>query len=439
MERHNTSRTRASYVRTGGLALGAAMAAALLVSCAGHTSVASSGAAAVAATGEQNDVAVARAEQRVAKSSRDVRARTALAQAYLSAGRFDSAATTFEDAISLGDTDPHTALGAALAYIGAGRNAEAQAVLQRVQDKLPASDYGLAVALAGDPAAGVTILTDVVRGGEATPKARQNLAYAYALDGRWSEARLIASQDLAGDQLEARLHEWAANVAPTQGRERIAALLGAPLRGDAGQPAMLALNQPAESAQLAVADVPAPAAAPATAPAGELPAVQSGESFWGANQPDEAAPAPVPAAVPAPAPRVVAAVAEAAPVKHFVPAPAAQQNPAARRVAAAVPASRQKAVSSPPATHLVQLGSFRTMDGAKRAWVLFQTKNPKLKDHALRITEAQVNGQRYYRVAALGFDRDSAESLCTSVRKGGAACLAYAENRSQPGAMLASR
>lgn len=425
MERLNSTRTR-----TAALGLGAAMAAALLVSCAGHSPVASSGAA-VVASGEQGDVAIARAEQRVVKSPRDAGARATLAQAYLAAGRFDSAATTFEDAISLGDQDPHTALGAALAYTGAGRNAEALAVLERVQDKLPGSDYGLAVALAGQPAMGVSILTDVVRGGEATPKARQNLAYAYALDGRWQEARLIASQDLTGDQLEARLNEWAASAGAERGRERIAGLIGAPLRGDAGQPAMLALNQPADAPKLAVADVPAPAAAPAPATA-ELPAVQSGESFWGSSQPEEATQAP--------ASQMVAVAAEAVPVpvsaKRFAATPAAPKVAAPR---AAAPAPRAKLAAAQPTTHLVQLGSFRTMDGAKRAWAIFQTKNPKLRDHALRISEAQVNGQRYYRVAAEGFDRDSAQSLCSTVRKTGSACLAYAEHRPLPGAMLASR
>lgn len=432
MERLNSTRTR-----TAGLALGAAMAAALLVSCAGQSSVASSGTAAVAA-GEQGDVQIARAEQRVAKSPRDARARTALAQVYLTAGRFDSAATTFEDAISLGDDNPQTALRAALAYAGAGRNEEAMAVLQRVQAQLPGSDFGLAVALAGQPATGVSILTDVVRGGEATPKARQNLAYAYALDGRWREARLIASQDLTGDQLDARLNEWAANAAPTQGRERIASLIGAPLRGDPGQPAMLALNPSTDGTQVAAAEATAPeAAAPTPAPApvqvaaagGELPAVQAGESFWGANQPEEASPAP--AAAPRPAASVAAAFRNL-PKPTFAPAHVAEA-PAARRTAS------QPTRVAGGTTHLVQLGSFRTMDGAKRAWAIFQTKNPKLKDHALRITEAQVNGQRYYRVAAEGFDRGSAESLCSTVRKGGSPCLAYSDRSPLPGAKLASR
>ncbi|TCM38087.1 sporulation related protein [Novosphingobium sp. ST904] len=397
--------------RNAGLAVCTAMAAALLVSCAGQMPLAATGATAVsgdAEAGRSADRDLARAEQRVARSRRDGSARAALAQAYLSAGRFDSAATTFEDAVSLGDQSPRTGLGTALAYIGAGRSAEATAVLARLHDRIPASDYGLAISLAGQPAEGVAVLTDVVRGGENTPKARQNLAYAYALDGRWREARLIASQDVPADQLDARLGQWAAAARPDQSRARIAGLIGAPLRSDPGQPAMLALDTPAGNVQMARVEAPEPAPA---APTGELPPVQTGESFWGTSRTAEAAPAPV--AMPAAPVRMAAA------------------NPAPVRKAA--PARKPQTVSSTQATHLVQLGSFRTMDGARRAWGIIQSRNPALKGHGLRITEAKVNGQTYYRVAAEGFDQRAAQSVCSSVRQGGNPCLAYAQQRPLPG------
>ncbi len=385
-------------LRHAGLAICTAMGAVLLVSCAGQAPFARAGSS--AAPGEPADKDLSRAEQRVARSPRDASARAALAQSYLAAGRFDSAATTFEDAISLGDQSPRTGLSTALAYIGAGRGAEAMAVLQRFRNGISASDYGLAVALAGRPDAGVDILTDVVRGGENTPKARQNLAYAYALDGRWREARLIASQDVPADQLDARLGEWAKAARPDQSRARIAGLIGAPLRSDPGQPTMLALNAPAAAPQFAKAEIPAPA------PEAELPPVQSGESFWGAYQPQDEAPVPPPA-----------------PARAAVrPAP----KPAAPKVAVS-------------GTHLVQLGSFRTMDGAKKAWGIFQSRNPALKGHDLRITEAKVNGLTYYRVAAGGFDQRTAQSVCSSVRKGGNPCLAYAQQRPLPGSVRMSQ
>lgn len=398
-------------LRHAGLAICTAMGAVLLVSCAGQAPFARAGSS--AAPGEHADKDLARAEQRVARSPRDASARAALAQSYLAAGRFDSAATTFEDAIALGDQNPRTGLSTALAYIGADRGAEAMAVLQRFRNGIAASDYGLAVALAGQPAVGVDVLTDVVRGGDNTPKARQNLAYAYALDGRWREARLIASQDVPADQLDARLGEWAKAARADQSRARIAGLIGAPLRSDPGQPTMLALNAPAAAPKFAKAEVPAPA------PEAELPPVQSGESFWGAYQPQDEAPAPPPAP-----PR--AAVRPAL-------------KPATPKVAVAARALPVPAKAAASGTHLVQLGSFRTMDGAKKAWGIFQSRNPALKGHDLRITEAKVNGLTYYRVAAAGFDQRTAQSVCSSVRAGGNPCLAYAQQRPLPGSVRMSQ
>jgi Flp pilus assembly protein TadD len=411
-----------SRPRNAAFAICTAMGAVLLVSCAGPAPFARAGSS--AAPGEPShakpaDKDLARAEQRVARSPRDASARAALAQAYLAAGRFDSAATTFEDAISLGDQNPRTGLSTALAYIGAGRGAEAMAVLQRFQNQIPASDYGLAVALAGRPAVGVDVLTDVVRGGENTPKARQNLAYAYALDGRWREARLIASQDVPADQLDSRLGEWAKAARPDQSRARIAGLIGAPLRADPGQPAMLALNAPATAPQFAKAEVLAKAEA--RAPEAELPPVQSGESFWGAYQPQDEAPAPPPS--------VPVRVAAARPMSKPV-------TPKVAVATRALPVPAKTAVSG---THLVQLGSFRTMDGAKKAWGIFQSRNPALKGHDLRITEAKVNGLTYYRVAAGGFDQRTAQSVCSSVRQGGNPCLAYAQQRPLPGSVRMSQ
>ncbi|EQB19611.1 SPOR domain-containing protein [Novosphingobium lindaniclasticum] len=392
----------------------AVVAAGLIASCAGRMPLSRADAAAPSDSADRTDLA--RAEQRVARSPRDASSRAALAQAYLSAGRFGSAATTFEDAIALGDRSPRTALGASLAYIGAGRQPEALAVLQRLHDRVPASDYGLAVALAGQTALGVEVLTNAIRGGENTAKARQNLAYAYALDGRWREARLIASQDVPGDQLDARLGEWARAVRPDQSQARVAGLIGAPLRSDPGQPAMLALAGPAATSRMAAADVP-----PTTAMAeAELPPVQTGESFWGANEQSAETPTPSPAAVRVVQPLRAAAVSTIRTVAYPKPQPA-----------------RPKAALS--ATHLVQLGSFRTMDGAKRAWSAIQSRTPILRGHELRIAQASVNGQTYYRVTTDGFDQRSAQSLCSSLRQSGNACLAYARQRQLPGAVNAGQ
>jgi Flp pilus assembly protein TadD len=405
-----------SSARTAGFTLCSAMVAALLAGCAGQSPIASAEGAPMADSpmGAQGqgavDKALAKAEARVARSANSAVARAELAQLYLAAGRFDSAATTFEDAVALGDKNPRTGLGLALSYIGSGRNPQALAVLSRWRGQIPAGDLGLAVALAGRPDQGVSLLTDTLRGGENSAEVRQNLAYAYALDGRWGEARVIAAQDVPADQLDARLQEWASHARPDQAKVRVAGLLGAPLRIDPGQPAALALNGVDHAPRMAAATVPAPAA--------ELPAVEAPESPARMAEADLTPAAPIPAA----------------PIEAESP-PRSTIERAFEHFARAEPATAAQG------RHLVQLGSFSTREGAQRAWGIFQKRNPALRDHSLRITEAQVNGRRYFRVAAEGFERGSAQSLCSTVKQRGGGCLAYADAPTLPakGAKFASR
>lgn len=410
--------------RTASLVLCSAMAAALLSGCAGQTPFADNGNASAVRAADDADsgTAVAKAEKRVSRSPESAGARAELAQAYLAAGRFDSAATTFEDVVALGGDNARTGLGMALAYVGAGRNAEAFAVLGRWREQIPASDYGLAIALAGQPAMGVAVLTDAVRAGDDNAKTRQNLAYAYALDGRWVQARLIASQDVPADQIDARLSEWAAKARPEASRERVAGLLGAPLRADPGQPASLALGSQGDGAQLAQVEAPTPSR--------ELPPVSSTPSFE-----DQPTPAASPLAVTGEEPGAERASA-------FVPRPVIrkiaedestfQATFDKMSMAKAVPAEKSRPAGR---THLVQLGSFQSRAGAQQAWTVFVKRNPGLKNHTLRVTEAKVNGHHYYRVAAEGFDRASAQAMCSAVKSRGGGCLAYSEQRPLPGAV----
>ncbi|WP_404480511.1 tetratricopeptide repeat protein [Novosphingobium sp. BL-52-GroH] len=419
-------RISSSSARTAGFTLCSAMVAALLAGCAGQTSVASATGAQVAdaSIGGQGDIAdkaLAKAEARVAKSPANASARSDLAQVYLAAGRFDSAATTFEDAIALGDKSPRNGLSLALAYIGSGRNAQALGVLSQWRDQIPAGDFGLAIALAGQPAQGVAVLTDTLRGGENNAKVRQNLAYAYALDGRWAESRVIAGQDVPPDQLEQRMTEWASRARPEQSQVRVAGLLGTPMRADPGQPVALALNGVEHAARMAVAEVPgAPAPefagsefagselAASELPAAELPAIEPAEDY-------QVAQAPAPAVTP---------VAHAAPIRRASTIERAFERPAIAEHA------RPRVAS-----HIVQLGSFSTREGAQRAWGIFQKRDARLRDHTLRITEAEVNGRRYFRVAAVGFDRNAAQTMCSTVKQRGGGCLAYAEGQRMPGVL----
>lgn len=405
------------------------VAAGLLSGCASHGSAPSAATSAsqaeMALAKGRVDKAVPLAEAAVQAAPRDAALRITLANAYLKAGRFDSAATTFEDAMELGDNSARTALALALSDIAAGRNQDAVALLDDWRESIPAADLGLALALAGESGRGVAILTDALRYGENSPKLRQNLAYAFALDGRWKEARLMMQQDVPADQIDDRISAWAMQAKPEDHRLRVAGLLGVPLRGDPGQPQMLALSNTPSAEQLAAeASVSQPVAEVAEAPAVATVAV--------------AAVAPAPEAVEAPAPApVVQAVANWAPIAAEPAAPAARpsiavaQNGGSLRMAKPAPArvAVRPATVAKGGSHLVQLGSFSSPQGARRAWGIFTAKNPELKNSRMTITQALVHGKNYWRVAAGGFNSASAGGLCATVKHRGGACFAYAANR----------
>ncbi|HEX8058327.1 MAG TPA: tetratricopeptide repeat protein, partial [Novosphingobium sp.] len=314
------------YAITGALALG------LLAGCAGSSHMARAGDHAVRTAKKQNG-SINAAEQAVAQSPNDAAARLALGQAYLDAGRFQSAATTFSDAMQLGDSTGSTELRLALARIGAGDMRGAVAVLDEARDTIQPADRGLALALAGQTGRGVAVLIDALRGGENSPKLRQNLAYAYALNGQWREARVAMSQDVPADQIDDRIGNWAEMSRPEDVQRRVASLLAVPVGvADAGQPVALALGGVAEPAQQRAEAAPAaPVARTADA---ELPAI--GE-----------APVPTVAAAPAPASTEFATAFAAQPQSNYVAQPVVQHAAAAPQVAAADYAAKPSFQAAP--------------------------------------------------------------------------------------------
>jgi Flp pilus assembly protein TadD len=419
---------------------------------------------------------VAAAERAVAKTPCDVQARLKLGQSYMAAGRFTSAAATFEDAVSLGDQSSTTALRMALSYMGAGRNVEAVALLQQWRDAIPAGDYGLALALAGQPAQAVAMLGEAIKQGESTPKARQNLAYAYALGGRLREARMIAAQDVPADQLDVRISDWALQGSIGSQQSRLAAMLGTPLRSDPGRPAALALAERPDVPTFAAREMPTP---PPVAPAGELPALEGAATpmtHLFAQEEPLASPAPEPIARRQPARLAVAAliaspapalpeavertpggvrfvsnavvqdisgytelrIRSAAPVRTAAVAlpPRPAHAPAPRALKPVRPAPVKAApVRSAESGHAVQLGSFLSEDSARRAWDVYVSRDPSLREREMRITQAVVNGRRYWRVAAAGYDALAARNMCSAVRSRGRDCLAYAERQPRSGSL----
>ena len=129
---------------------------------------------------------------------------------------------------------------------GAGRDRAGQERRSGRASSTPArrsldpADYGLALALAGQPTTRVAVLEAAARAQGADARVRQNLALAYALAGDWTKARTVAAQDVPADQLDARIQQWmqlakpAQAVRPGRGADRRHA--GGERSGPAGSP-----------------------------------------------------------------------------------------------------------------------------------------------------------------------------------------------------------
>lgn len=484
-----------------GLGLSTAMAAVMLTGCATNgaqpASVSAAQAQQAIASGEHS-AAVQAAEAAVAADPRNADYRMTLGNAYLEAGRFNAASTSFEDAMALGERSPRAALSLALALTGQARYAEAASVLNDWQGEIAASDLGLAYALAGQPERGIHVLTNAIRGGDNTVKTRQNLAYAYAVAGRWRESRMMVAQDVPAHEVGDRMSEWAQMTHAEAYNARVAGLLGVPANvRDSGQPVQLALvnspsaeqlaleatgpaapqvagvqpermSVPATGGELPAVGAPAPryetqrAPAPTTfaeafvdespraAPAPALPevapavpaATMSVPALAPLNTPGASAPAPATAVArsAAPAPR---ASAPAASSPRAAAAPASRPAPAARASrASATPDLARPSIEITPhnasgdATHLVQLGSFASEAGARRAWNIYQSRYPELADSEMVITQARVNGRNYWRVSAAGFDRNGSRAMCGRVdASSGDGCISWAASSPLPGAI----
>jgi len=356
----------------------------------------------------QTPRAIALAESAVRSDGRNPALRLLLANAYLRAGRFESARQGFADAIELGDDSARAALGLVMCDLALGHNSAALDTLNTYGDVLQPADLGLALTMAGQQQRGIDVLTNAIRQGQNQPKVRQNLAYAYALAGMWNEARIMAGQDVPADQVNARIQTWAAMSRPEDARRRVAMLVGTPLIGDTGQPEALALahfpattpDQPAKALASAAPTQMPPAAASELppAPANEMP--------------------PALAPEPAPAPLASGALARIELHPAVPAAPRAHVTHAPQRVAAVV---------GNRSTHVVQLGSFNSAESARRAWQHFAARNAYLKGHPSMVTKVNVRGRDFWRLQAAGFNgQASAASLCGTVRAHGGACLVMA-------------
>lgn len=405
------------------------------------------------------DKAIVHAEAAVAADPLNPDYRAMLGAAYLGTGRFMAAATSFEDALDLGQDDARTVLSYALAKTAIGDGRVAVAALDEARGRLNSADYGLALALAGQTERGVQVLIEAVRTQEPTPKLRQNLAYAYALDGNWRAARVMAAEDVPAGSVDARMVEWAATAAPEHFQQRVANLIKVTPSDDLGQPASLALAnflRPAAAPAPMVAET-----APASPSQSEVLAFGLDESAQD-NAIQQVDPTPVRVASAAAAQQAAPAAPAATGKIQYVSNPVVQKLPTTPARTASAPAPQRRmaataaaATASPPApapapaaqpvrtaasdkelnSHLVQLGSYSSKLEAERGWTVLKRKFPQLKDHDVVITEALVNGRTFFRVAAAGLGPKSAKSLCNSVKSAGRGCFAYAAANPPAGAV----
>jgi len=423
--------------------------------------------------------ALGQMEQAVALSPRDVGYRMLLADIYLKSGRFESARATFGDVLALDPGNVRAGLNSALALVALGRPQSAARQLDELSSRAPASDVGLAYALAGRTDRAIQILEDAARRPTVTPRIRQNLALAYAMHGDWRRARAVAAQDLSSADLGPRLQQWAAFARPDAGAAQVAGLLGVAPAEDPGQPVRLALAPAANEAAVAFAEAvpdPAPEASqasfapaapvytqvayaqpapiPVAAPAApvEIAAAAPAEAppAWVPTAQAYEAPAPAAPAIETPAPARLADVAQTveqvpeAPAPEPVPEPVRVQYAAAARslvqpqaplirASAAAPRTpppafrRSAPVARGSAPVVVQLGAFSNEGNAERAWVAAE-RGYGLQDYRPLTTTISHQGRTLHRVSVSGFaSAADAQRLCGEIRGRGGVCFVRAQ------------
>lgn len=362
------------------------------------------------------------AEKAVAQKPSDASIRTLLGNAYFAGGRFLSAEGAYRDSLTLNANQPQIILKLALVQIAQGKNVQAVALLRDARPALEASDYGLAMALAGHTGEAIAVLDPAARQRDADATVRQNLALAHALAGDWEQARVIAAQDVAASQLDARIQQWMLLAKPKAASDQVAALIGVtPAAIDAGQPVQIALNKADQPRPFTAPSAPVQVAqaAPVTGPA--KPA------FVAAAQPIAPAPAPMVAVAPAPPPvrptiatLAASAVTQAKAVLASVMPHHAVAAPAKPRVLAAA----QPVARSGKSQAVVQLGAYGSAERVLAAWNGAAHKYGALKNYAPMSARFASPKGTFYRLSVRGFNSvGEAASLCNSLRRAGGACF----------------
>lgn len=395
------------------------------------------------------DAAISYAERSVAGVGSDPETRALLGQAYLAAGRMASAERSFQDAMELGKSDARTILSLSLAQLGQGKADQAKALVINNRQHIPASDYGLALALNGDSKTAVEVLEQAIREDNVTGRTRQNLGLAYALDGRWKEAKLMAVQDVSPASVNERVMQWAQMARPGAYETRVATVLNVtPVSNDPGQPVRLALSPAQAPVSVAASseqdygrevasfdrNEPLAAVGPAPTASNDVDFLAAENNVKVANVDLPASDVAAKSSTTAPVIKAETKPARTAPppkfaVKSNMTAPvktaAAEQVPAAKPVMQRVsyqPAA--KPAASVSGTHMVQLGAFSSPESAKRAWGILSSRNSDLKSFQYASSRINVKGKTLYRLAAIGFGNEqTAEAMCAGIKAKGSNCI----------------
>ena len=354
---------------------------------------------------QKTSAAIEAAEAAVAAAPRDAAYRMVLGRAYLASGRFRSAATSFADALALDDARGPAALSLALAQVGLGEQEAARSVLERHGPIIAAGDRGLALALAGNPAEGVKVLEAEVRGG-GDAKTRQNLALSYALSGRWSEAKLMASYDLDPATLSQRIMEWSRFTREQQASAQVAALLGVLPGADEGLPQRLALAPNPDVQLAASAPTPALSAPP------PIPMEQAVEVAVAVAEPAPNGPV----IQFAPRNEVVQQLTSPVVLAALRPAPAARRAPERVREAGfAMPTTGR---------FVVQVGAYNSAAVAGDAWSRMSSRIGALRTVEPATATIVRGNATFHRLSVSGFAaRATAVSFCESLRAHGGSCF----------------
>jgi Flp pilus assembly protein TadD len=181
------------------------------------------------------DTAIPLYERALQANPNGIEAKLGLGQSFLSVGAGDEAAAQFRDVLARhsGDANARRGLGAALIAMGQptlaeqqidaalradpgdyralnllgvaldmqGRHAEAQANYRRGIELAPdyatlRVNYGLSLAITGPPEEAIAQLAPIASSVRADPRARQNLAFAFAMAGDLQNALLLCRRDL---------------------------------------------------------------------------------------------------------------------------------------------------------------------------------------------------------------------------------------------------